>query len=168
MSANQVDNFDGASFLRDHPGFEMPAPGRPTNFPDYNLRSANTQHMRKKKKALAKIGDDFLSPSLKMSLGPKKKSLLKHKDSKIEEQSIPICRICLCEEEDKHVNPLITPCKCSGTMKHIHIECLREWLNSKSSFKESTPPGVKTYCWKALECELCKVRFPDRIVNPEQ
>lgn len=124
--------------------------------------------MRKKKKALAKVGDDFLSPSLKMSLGPKKKSLLKHKDSKIEEQSIPICRICLCEEEDKHVNPLITPCKCAGTMKHIHIECLREWLNSKSSFKESTPPGVKTYCWKALECELCKVRFPDRIVNPEQ
>ena len=46
-------------------------------------------------------------------------------------------------------------------MKFIHIECLREWLNSKSSFKENS--AVKTYCWKALECELCKLRFPDRI-----
>ena len=46
-------------------------------------------------------------------------------------------------------------------MKSIHIECLREWLNSKSSFKEND--YVKTYCWKALECELCKQRFPDRI-----
>jgi len=48
-------------------------------------------------------------------------------------------------------------------MKCIHIECLREWLNSKSSFKENT--SVKTYCWKALECELCKMRFPDRITS---
>lgn len=74
----------------------------------------------------------------------------------------------MCEEDNKKENPLIHPCKCDGTMKHIHIECLREWLNSKSSFKESNPPGVKTYCWKALECELCKVRFPDRIISPDQ
>lgn len=48
-------------------------------------------------------------------------------------------------------------------MKCIHIDCLREWLNSKSSFKENS--SVKTYCWKALECELCKMRFPDRIAS---
>lgn len=48
-------------------------------------------------------------------------------------------------------------------MKTIHIECLREWLNSKSSYKENS--SVKTYCWKALECELCKARFPDRITS---
>jgi E3 ubiquitin-protein ligase DOA10 len=73
-----------------------------------------------------------------------------------------ICRICLGDENTKD-NPLISPCKCDGTMGHIHIECLREWLNSKRSFKENT--AVKTYCWKALECELCKVKFPDRIVS---
>lgn len=93
---------------------------------------------------------------------------MKHKLNQIEEISSPICRICLGEEEDRTLDPLITPCKCNGSMKHIHIGCLREWLNSKSTFKESNPPGVKTYCWKALECELCKGRFPDRIVNPEQ
>ncbi len=112
--------------------------------------------------------NDFLSPSLKKSKTKGIKAGQLKKELKLEEQqSVPICRICLCEEEDKVGNPLITPCKCAGTMKHIHIECLREWLNSKSSFKESNPPGVKTYCWKALECELCKVRFPDRIVSPD-
>jgi E3 ubiquitin-protein ligase DOA10 len=74
----------------------------------------------------------------------------------------------LCEEDDMLKNPLISPCKCDGTMKFIHMDCLREWLNSKSSSKESNPPGVKTYCWKVLECELCKTRFPDRIASPEE
>ena len=45
-------------------------------------------------------------------------------------------------------------------MSSIHLECLREWLNSKRTKKDGS---VKTYCWKALECELCKLRFPDRI-----
>ena len=71
-----------------------------------------------------------------------------------------VCRICLGEENEIE-NPLICPCKCSGTMKHIHIECLREWLKSKQSFKSNL--AVKTYCWKALECELCRVRFPSVI-----
>jgi len=85
-------------------------------------------------------------------------------ESKIKEsntsQNGQICRICLGDENTPD-NPLISPCKCDGTMKHIHIECLREWLNSKRSYKENT--AVKTYCWKALECELCKLKFPDRI-----
>lgn len=46
------------------------------------------------------------------------------------------CRICLGEDNFKD-NPMISPCKCDGTMKYIHIECLREWLNSKRSYKEN-------------------------------
>lgn len=71
-----------------------------------------------------------------------------------------VCRICL-GEENEGTDPLISPCKCAGTMSHIHLECLREWLNSKRSKKEGE--HVKTYCWKALECELCKVRFPGQV-----
>ena len=73
-----------------------------------------------------------------------------------------VCRICL-GEENENINPLISPCKCAGTMSHIHLECLREWLNSKKSKKESD--NVKTYCWKALECELCKVRFTGHVYS---
>lgn len=46
-------------------------------------------------------------------------------------------------------------------MRHIHLECLREWLNSKKTVKESS--HVKTYYWKAIECELCKSRFPNQV-----
>lgn len=35
-----------------------------------------------------------------------------------------ICRICLSELdlEEEEVNPIISPCKCNGTMKYIHTE----------------------------------------------
>ncbi|CDW87477.1 fha domain [Stylonychia lemnae] len=36
---------------------------------------------------------------------------------------IPLCRICLSEENDLE-NPLFSPCKCKGTMKFIHLQCL--------------------------------------------
>ena len=40
------------------------------------------------------------------------------------------CRICL-EEAEELRNPLITPCKCIGSVRFIHMNCLREWLVSK-------------------------------------
>ena len=40
------------------------------------------------------------------------------------------CRICL-DETDTVENPFITPCKCDGSMKFIHLSCLQEWLDSK-------------------------------------
>ena len=40
------------------------------------------------------------------------------------------CRICLDEAEDVD-NPFIAPCNCAGSMRFIHLQCLREWLDSK-------------------------------------
>lgn len=74
-----------------------------------------------------------------------------------------ICRICLSEQtaRTKAENPLISPCKCDGTMKYIHAECLWEWLLSKWTMKEN---GFScSYYWKSLECELCKSNFPHKI-----
>ena len=36
-----------------------------------------------------------------------------------------ICRICL---ENDDPNNMIYPCKCSGTSKYVHRECLNEWI----------------------------------------
>jgi E3 ubiquitin-protein ligase DOA10 len=36
------------------------------------------------------------------------------------------CRICL-DESDTPENPFISPCKCDGSMKFIHLTCLQEW-----------------------------------------
>jgi E3 ubiquitin-protein ligase DOA10 len=70
--------------------------------------------------------------------------------------SAKICRICLEMEEEG--NALITPCHCSGTMKYIHLNCLRIWLDNKKIKRETH--WVNSYAWKDLECELCKQSLP--------
>lgn len=45
-----------------------------------------------------------------------------------------LCRICLEEESKDSENmeyQFISPCKCKGTSKFVHVHCLRSWLESK-------------------------------------
>lgn len=39
------------------------------------------------------------------------------------------CRYCM-EGESSESDPLISICKCSGSVKYLHLSCLREWLMS--------------------------------------
>lgn len=71
----------------------------------------------------------------------------------------PSCRIWFNEEETD--NPLISPCKCSGSLKFIHYRCLKSWLESKRTIK-STQTTI-SYHWKSLECELCKTIYPELV-----
>lgn len=72
------------------------------------------------------------------------------------------CRICLSEEESED-NLLISPCKCAGSVKFIHMRCLQEWMRSKSEVKTK---GFITRCIiHQLKCELCKALIPDRIYS---
>jgi hypothetical protein len=42
------------------------------------------------------------------------------------------CKICLDSEvENENVNPMISPCSCTGSMKDVHLECLKEWIHNK-------------------------------------
>ena len=50
----------------------------------------------------------------------------KNTDKMRRKNKMPICRICLCDENVNN-NPLINPCACSGTMKYIHLFCLKHW-----------------------------------------
>ncbi|POR31386.1 ERAD-associated E3 ubiquitin-protein ligase doa10 [Tolypocladium paradoxum] len=52
-----------------------------------------------------------------------------------------ICRIC--RGEGTAAEPLFYPCKCSGSIKYVHQDCLMEWLAHSQ----------KKYC------ELCKTSF---------
>ncbi|RFU76644.1 hypothetical protein TARUN_5584 [Trichoderma arundinaceum] len=52
-----------------------------------------------------------------------------------------ICRIC--RGEGTPSEPLFYPCKCSGSIKYVHQDCLMEWLSHSQ----------KKYC------ELCKTPF---------
>mmetsp|Transcript_41524 Transcript_41524/g.39940 ORF Transcript_41524/g.39940 Transcript_41524/m.39940 type:complete len:165 (+) Transcript_41524:629-1123(+) len=46
-------------------------------------------------------------------------------------------------------------------MKFIHIKCLKEWLNGKKLVYHGEK--VKSFFWKALECELCKTPFENEM-----
>ena len=82
-------------------------------------------------------------------------------ENKIEEKS---CRICLCAEDDPVDNPIICPCSCQGSIKYIHYECIREWLEGKKHKKET--PFVNSYIWRGLECEICKAFYRDVVDHP--
>ncbi|PBP17185.1 RING finger membrane protein, partial [Diplocarpon rosae] len=51
------------------------------------------------------------------------------------------CRICRAEGTD--TEPLFHPCKCSGSIKYVHQDCLMEWLSHSQK----------------KHCELCKTAF---------
>lgn len=75
-----------------------------------------------------------------------------------------VCRICL-NSENTEKNPLISPCSCSGSVKHIHLSCLKHWIKSKSNIKSS---GLSvSYSWKSLECELCHQALPGKIFSQQ-
>lgn len=85
------------------------------------------------------------------------------------------CRICWgTDAEDAQgnqndpddINPLISPCKCTGTMGSIHLKCLRGWLETKRTKKENR--GQVILKFKKLDCELCKVNFPYKITYNNQ
>lgn len=60
-------------------------------------------------------------------------------------------------ESDSESNPMVTPCKCDGSVKYIHFECLKKWLENKMSSKSSD--SHHTLSWKQFECELCWNHF---------
>ena len=61
------------------------------------------------------------------------------------------CRYCLSDDKS---GLLISPCKCEGTMKYVHNECLEDWIkNSKRNLKTEVSDKTKFFITK---CEICK------------
>ena len=73
------------------------------------------------------------------------------------------CRICLSEGTFEGKNPLISPCNCMGSMKYIHLNCLRKWLTSKVNIKISSDNNIYYYSFQHLECEICKSIIPEQV-----
>ena len=71
-----------------------------------------------------------------------------------------LCRICY-SNLNTYENPLICPCKCSGSLAYIHYKCLKNWLHSKIENKNNET--TITYNLKNYYCELCKENYPDYI-----
>ncbi|ORX82847.1 hypothetical protein K493DRAFT_320371, partial [Basidiobolus meristosporus CBS 931.73] len=58
------------------------------------------------------------------------------------------CRICYGGlEEEPSFGKLISPCKCKGTMKYVHLECLNSWRLASG--------GGKSF----FECDSCHYKY---------
>lgn len=79
----------------------------------------------------------------------KKENIEINSDCQISER---ICKICLSRSESTN-NPLISPCKCNGSMKFIHFECLQKWAWSKINLIKKM--NVHIINLEEVKCELC-------------
>lgn len=61
--------------------------------------------------------------------------------------SMPVCRICQLPSMEPS-NHLISPCRCLGSIRYVHNNCLLKWLEV-SSKRRNGPP-----C-----CELCQYQY---------
>lgn len=68
------------------------------------------------------------------------------RDLDSEDDQDPKCRICF-EKTQNRDDPLIRPCKCSGSMRFTHKLCLQKWRRQSSN---------STAAWK---CEVCKAEY---------
>ncbi|XP_028258587.1 E3 ubiquitin-protein ligase MARCHF7 [Parambassis ranga] len=67
-----------------------------------------------------------------------------------DEEEGDLCRICQMGEQSS-TNPLIQPCRCTGSLQYVHQECIKRWLRSKIDFGTNLE-AITT-------CELCKEKL---------
>ena len=79
-----------------------------------------------------------------------------------EEKKENFCRICYGEEDDSE-NPLVQPCTCHGSLKYIHLNCLKHWLRTNTYVLFEDKEFSKSFKYKEPLCELCKTKLPDYI-----
>lgn len=67
-----------------------------------------------------------------------------------------LCRICFSEDNLKE-NPLLNICKCIGSVRYVHKNCLQEWIKTKLKSKQN----INFYYinWKKMICEICKSQY---------
>uniref|UniRef100_A0ABD2WPE8 RING-CH-type domain-containing protein n=1 Tax=Trichogramma kaykai TaxID=54128 RepID=A0ABD2WPE8_9HYME len=90
--------------------------------------------------ALDKKGKKSLVEVTKLSQQQQQPTQLQQSPS-LSSGSFGLCRICHTDSWPKE--PLISPCRCKGSLAYVHLSCLERWLNQSS----------RNYC------ELCNFRY---------
>ena len=63
----------------------------------------------------------------------------------------PECRICKGNEGE-----LVVACKCSGTSQHVHLDCLKKWIEIRPN---EPHPTQENYFVPNLRCEICHEQY---------
>ena len=125
------------------------------------FQSDKTLNIEKYKSKEKKDNDNKISNSVNNKL---KYIYLKLKNiNEKRKEKMLKCRVCFCEGNFDGKNPLISPCNCTGSVKYIHLNCLRKWLTSKVNMKCSQTNNIYCYSFKSLECEICKAVIPELV-----
>ena len=67
----------------------------------------------------------------------------------------PVCRYCFEEEiPDKRGGRFVSPCKCSGSQKYVHLKCLRKWQKMHENDA------------RAVRCGVCNAIFTIKPPRP--
>jgi len=74
------------------------------------------------------------------------------KDGTVNSNDAPVCYMCF-DEIDEGDNPLITPCKCLGDTRYVHVECLRKWHTAEADNQICFLSSVDA------TCSVCKSTF---------
>jgi hypothetical protein len=107
--------------------------------------------------------NDVLSLSLKKNKSIEIKNIDEESNNnKNSEMPQKLCRICY-QEEEKDDDPLIQPCLCSGSLKYIHLNCLKQWIGTRNCIKIENNEYCNIFLIKEVDCELCKSKLPDYI-----
>jgi hypothetical protein len=64
----------------------------------------------------------------------------------------PACYMCF-DDENTDDNPLITPCKCKGDTRFVHVNCLRKWHTAEADNQICFLSSVDA------TCSVCKTTF---------
>jgi len=64
----------------------------------------------------------------------------------------PVCYMCF-DDENSSDNPLITPCKCRGDTRYVHVNCLRKWHTAEADNQICFLSSVDA------TCSVCKSTF---------
>ena len=70
------------------------------------------------------------------------------------------CRLCY-QEESNISDPLLSPCKCNGSMKYIHFSCLKRSIKQKIQMRKEE--NCDLYFFKSYCCEICLDTYPKYI-----
>tara|TARA_R110002111_G_scaffold21318_3_gene49797 strand:+ start:464 stop:1147 length:684 start_codon:yes stop_codon:yes gene_type:complete len=73
----------------------------------------------------------------------------------------PECRYCLCKDDEY----MIIPCKCDGSMKYVHEQCLLNWIEKKN--RRVVIPG-RFGNSSTFHCEICQTEYKVDYINEQK
>jgi hypothetical protein len=75
------------------------------------------------------------------------------------------CRLCY-QSESSFTDPLISPCNCCGSMKYIHLSCLKHSIKIK--YHKKSELYYDMFLFQNYSCEICLTNYPKYIIYKTQ